>query len=379
MCNSHQDTVIVAGHICLDIIPKITYDSNLESLFRPGNLSQVGALAFHTGGSVANTGIALSKLGFKVKMVANIGDDITGDIILDILNTQDPSLSEFIIKKKGEITSYSVVLSPPNVDRIFLHNPGANHGFSSVDIPANIKGKWFHFGYPPLMRKMYEKNGKELVNIFKYAKSNGFITSLDMAMPDKDALKSEYNWKEILKNTLKYVDVFLPSLEEIMILLGTEKPATLQKLSFSFDLLRQIADELLDYGCPIIVLKLGEYGIYLKTGPNIPSSFTQNKWENIELYAPAFKTEICGTTGAGDATIAGFIAGALRYEDPEDVMNAAIATGAYSISKEDATSGIPDWSRIEEKIVKPFNRLLLVKPEDSWFYLDKKGIWRKKL
>ena len=51
----------------------------------------------------------------------------------------------------------------PGIDRIFLHNPGANDSFRSEDIPEKmLEEALFHFGYPPIMRSMYENDGEEL-------------------------------------------------------------------------------------------------------------------------------------------------------------------------------------------------------------------------
>ena len=50
--------VVVAGHICLDIIPTIPHE-RIE--FEPGRLLQVGPAVLSTGGAVSNTGLALHR------------------------------------------------------------------------------------------------------------------------------------------------------------------------------------------------------------------------------------------------------------------------------------------------------------------------------
>ena len=49
---------VAAGHICLDITPLFPGDGSLAAL-RPGALANVGPAQINTGGSVANTGLAL--------------------------------------------------------------------------------------------------------------------------------------------------------------------------------------------------------------------------------------------------------------------------------------------------------------------------------
>ena len=62
---------------------------------------------------------------------------------------------------KGEVTSYTVVLNPPGIDRIFLHCPGANDTFTDEDVTDEVLGgaSLFHFGYPPLMKQIWSDGG----------------------------------------------------------------------------------------------------------------------------------------------------------------------------------------------------------------------------
>ncbi|WP_276614178.1 carbohydrate kinase family protein [Paenibacillus favisporus] len=168
---------VVAGHICLDVIPEISGLANgLGDLLVPGRLTAIGPALMSTGGAVSNTGLALHRLGFAVQLMGKVGDDLFGKAILDGLSEYSSALKEGMILTPGEISSYTVVISPPGVDRVFLHATGANDTFCAEDIQTDLlEGtKLFHFGYPPLMRRMFENNGKELVRLLsKINRSNG--------------------------------------------------------------------------------------------------------------------------------------------------------------------------------------------------------------
>ena len=146
--------VIVAGHICLDITPVFPDKkvSGVSEMLAPGKLIEMGNADVHTGGAVANTGLALKLLGADVSLMGKTGRDAFGDMVAEILKRY--GAAEGLIRAEGESTSYSVVLAIPGIDRIFLHHPGANHTFRAADIPRErIKdAALFHFGYPPLMR-----------------------------------------------------------------------------------------------------------------------------------------------------------------------------------------------------------------------------------
>ena len=53
--------VIAAGHICLDITPVFPEKtiSAVTDILLPGKLIQMGDARIHTGGAVANTGLAM--------------------------------------------------------------------------------------------------------------------------------------------------------------------------------------------------------------------------------------------------------------------------------------------------------------------------------
>ena len=101
--------------------------------------------------------MALHRLGLETRLLGKIGNDWIGRGILEILRSHGPRLAAGMLVVPGEQSSYTIVLNPPGVDRIFLHCPGANDTFSAADVTSGRLGsaRLFHFGYPPLMRRMY--------------------------------------------------------------------------------------------------------------------------------------------------------------------------------------------------------------------------------
>jgi sugar/nucleoside kinase (ribokinase family) len=341
--------IVVAGHICLDIIPDLgPLKSGLKSAFSPGKLSSIGAVSVSTGGPVSNTGLALFNLGMPVKLMGKLGDDALGKVILNNLDAFDQALSKDMIIVPSINTSYTIVISPPGVDRMFLHHSGANDSYSSSDIPWDQikKNTLFHFGYPPLMANMYKNNGADLVELFKIAKSRHVVTSLDMAYPDSESDAAKADWESILSKTLPYVDIFMPSLDEIQFML---------KSSLG---LPQMGNKLLNMGAGMVLLKLGDKGLYLRTSENAERlGFLStmghsdiSPWLHRELYSPCFEVKVAGTTGAGDCTIAGFLAALIKSLPPGEALNAAVAVGAFNVEVSDSTSGIRHWDKVQTRI-----------------------------
>jgi sugar/nucleoside kinase (ribokinase family) len=361
--------VIVAGHICLDVIPPFESEE-LVHLF-PGSLHHVGSPIMATGGAVANTGLAMHRLGFDTNLVAKIGKDAFGEEIVNCLERIDPTLSTGLIIDRSVDTSYSIVINPPGLDRIFLHCPGANDSFSNDDISDSKieSASLFHFGYPPLMKKFYENNGTELKLLFQRMKKKHMITSLDMALPDPASEPGQINWKTILKECLPFVDIFLPSLEELIYMLDPKAIKFFKDKDHSFidqKMLSRMADKLLHLGAAIIVIKLGVSGLYVKTTKDKNrlmlshiDGFSNNttEWLDREFISPCFKVKEKGTTGAGDSTIAGFLGGIMKGLPPQQTATFACAVGAFCVEKEDATSNIPIWEEVIKRVSSGWSKV----------------------
>jgi len=345
--------VVVAGHICLDIIPVLAEEPDL----RPGSLVEIGPASLSAGGPVGNVGLALHRLGVPVRLIGKTGDDVFGRVLLDVLRQRAPSLADGMLVAAGETTSYSVVISPPGVDRTFLHCPGANHTFGAADVRCDrLRGaRVLHFGYPPVMRRFYADGGAELHALMSDVRNCGLVTSLDVCQPDPHGESGRVDWAELLSRALSAVDIFAPNVDELSVMLrgpGTPRPLDLGSL-------RELSGRALAMGPGIVALKLGDQGLYVRTSRDGAAlerlcgvlGLDPAAWRGREVIAPCFRAaRIAGTTGAGDCTIAGLLAALLRREDPVAAATAATAVGACSVEEPDATSGVPRWPAVAARL-----------------------------
>ena len=182
----------------MDIIPDLSSHAvgQFDSAFQPGRLVHVGAASISTGGAVANTGLALHRLGIETRLLAKVGSDLLGQIVRQIVTSYASHLDDGISSSKETSTSYTVVINPPGCDRRFLHHPGANDDFCSEDVrEEDVRdARLFHFGYPPLLAEMFADGGSQLTDIFRRVKSLGLTTSLDMALPDPYSAAGRADW-----------------------------------------------------------------------------------------------------------------------------------------------------------------------------------------
>lgn len=360
--------IIAAGHVCLDIIPTFLRGAaSLDALLQPGKLVDVGAAVLSTGGSVANTGLALRRLGMPVRLMGKVGSDAFGSAVLDIYRREDEALTQTMIVDPSVATSYTVVINPPGIDRVFLHCPGANDTFGADDVTPNLLEGMdlFHFGYPPLMKRFYTSD-HELATLFKRVKVCGLTTSLDMALPDPESPAGLADWPVILEQALPFVDIFSPSLDEIIYMLDRKRGIQVRADAaagkplggLTTDAVREIAGLLIEMGCAVVMLKLGNQGAYLRVTEDTErlaacgcfSGQARAVWAGAEFFAPCFEAVVVGTTGAGDCTIAGLLAAIAKGLGPDECIRSAVAVGAASVEQPDATSGVPEWQTLKARI-----------------------------
>jgi sugar/nucleoside kinase (ribokinase family) len=351
-------------------------------------LLEAGPVVISTGGAVSNTGLAMHKLGIDTQLMGKIGQDMYGQAILEVIKNQGGEhLAHGMSVVPGEASSYTIILSPPNIDRIFIHCPGPNDTFGASDVNYDLlpQADLFHFGYPPLMKRMHEDEGAELVKMFRQVKATGITTSLDMSLPDPTSPAGQANWPAILKAVLPFVDLFVPSIEEILLLLY---PATFKQVStgvspISPGLLSKIAGDLLEMGAKAVMLKAGHLGLYLRTstearladlGRARPAKVA--RWANREFWVPVFQTQVVGTTGAGDATIAGFLSALLRDLIPTEAVTMAAAVGACNVEAADALGGLRSWEETQARVEAGWPRPKLnFDDSPGWRFDSSRQLW----
>jgi sugar/nucleoside kinase (ribokinase family) len=237
---------------------------------------------------------------------------------------------------------------------------------------------------------MYERDGTQLAEIFRSAKDTGVATSLDLALPDPTSAAGRADWVTILQSTLPHVDVFLPSIEEILYMLRQEVYDELYQAAdgpnflpwVTPELLSDMGQQLLEMGPKVVCLKLGDRGLYLRTAdrpaiaslgrarPSDPAA-----WANKELWTPCFNVDVVGTAGSGDSTIAGFLSGLLRDMSAEEAVTAAVAVGGCNVEAADTLSGVRPWDETMQRVANGWARHKLDLDAPGWRFDEDHQLW----
>lgn len=362
---------VVAGQICIDITPVFPEETrrvgSLGEILLPGKLVSIGKPDIHTGGAVANTGLGMKALGVDTRLVGKVGNDEFGRMVKGILD--ESGAGDDLMMDSDSITSYTIVLAAPGIDRIFLHCSGANDSFTGEEVSDEILdgAALFHFGYPTVMRQMYAEDGRNLEALFSHVSSMGIATSLDMAAVDKDSEAGEADWEKILERTLPFVDFFVPSFEELCFMLDRPRFERLQVMSRAaggdvtkaMDIdsdVRPLAEKCLAMGAKAVLLKCGAPGMFLETSGSMEKAGSRidldtEEWNDFCAFERSYRIKkVLSGTGAGDTSIAAFLTSILEGYGPREALQNAVAEGALCCTAYDAISGLKNLDEIRSMI-----------------------------
>ena len=359
---------VIAGYICIDLIPTFKKGVTVNDVYdvlRPGRLVEIDGMESTLGGVVANTGMAMKKFSKRVFLNGLLGTDFIGKIARESLEKYELSEGIQTVKDKG--TAFGLVIAPPAVDRIFLESPGCSELFDlqHIDYDAVAQSRVFHFGYPPLLKKFYRQKGKQLVSLFKKVSDMGVVTSLDFSLPDAESESGKVKWIDILKATLPYTDIFVPSLEEALKMVFPYEYAVLEAAGGDIvdrvppDLIKELGERLIAYGAHIVLIKAAHKGLFLWTGDVAAINSKQTiclqeaAWNNRQLWCeayPVIREKIINASGAGDTSAAAFLAAVLNGESPGVAMQYAAIAGKNNLYCNNIFEDMPDWEMMTEEL-----------------------------
>ncbi|MFH1697002.1 MAG: carbohydrate kinase family protein [Candidatus Diapherotrites archaeon] len=245
-----------------------------EVMLTPGKKIEIENMEVFTGGGGTNCAVGFSRFGMKTALVAEIGQDDSGNAIMQELKAEGVS-RKFIIRSKKYGTAYSAILTGFG-DRIILTYKGAT---AHLGDDRKIKwgkiadAEWFYISSlhnkPTLVRKAVSFAAK---NDVKVAWNPGKV---EIAL----GLKR-------LAPVLKNVDVLIVNEEEAALL--AKGKGTIKNL-----------EKIRKFCRGIVVITAGRGKVHAFDGKKI-------------YTGRPFKVKVLDTTGAGDSFNCAFIS-ALAY------------------------------------------------------------------
>jgi ribokinase len=302
----HEIDIVVIGSANMDLVLPV------ERLARAGETIPGGDLALFTGGKGANQACAAGRLGGRVAMIGQVGNDAFGARLTASL--EQAGVDTTRIGRSERPTGCACIYVLPGGENSIVISPGAN----AAVLPEISLPQLDLLREGTYLLSQLEIPMETVEAALATAKEKGAITILDPAPV-----------RPLSTQLLRCVDFLTPNQSEAAALLG--EPGL--EIG-SFCEAERAAGRLLALGPAAAVLKLGSLGCYVATA---------------ELHAavPGFEVAAVDSTGAGDI-FNGALAVALA--EGREILAAALfanAAAAISVTRPGAQSSVPTREEVE--------------------------------
>ncbi len=231
--------IVCAGIIIADCVAR-----PVERWPERGQLGLVKEISLQLGGSAANTGAQLVRLGHRVGVAGRVGQDSFGEFMVNELTRLGVDV-QGVKRDADHPSSATIVQVDADGERTFLHSLGADAAVCAGDFALE---DWQARGAQVLhVAGFHILPGLEpqLPELFARASALGLTTSLDCVWD------ASGQWQAI-RAALPHTDLFCPSLAEARGITGKDAP-------------EQVADALFALGVrQAVALKMGKHGSYVQ-------------------------------------------------------------------------------------------------------------------
>ncbi|MER5177108.1 ribokinase [Streptomyces sp. NPDC002896] len=273
----------------------------------PGETVLGSDLAVHPGGKGANQAVAAARLGARTALLARVGDDAHGRLLLD--SQRAAGVDTVGVLTGGAPTGVALITVDPSGDNSIVVSPGANARLT----PEDVRAAKALLASARVVSAQLEIPLETVAEVVRgLADGSRFVLNPSPPAP----LPAE---------VLAACDPLVVNEHEARVILGGS----------AGDAPEEWADGLLALGPRSVVITLGAEGALVADGASA-------------VRVPSVNVAAVDTTGAGDAFTAAL---AWRLGLGEDLPTAAafaVRVGAAAVTKEGAQASFPSLEGLEE-------------------------------
>lgn len=264
------------------------------------------------GGKGANQAVSLARLGAKVTMLGEVGNDAFGDRFIQLL--QDEGIDGHILRSQKQATGISSVqINGSGQNRICIIL-GANLEYTIDDLHKEETA----IASNDVFLTQGEMNPEMTDEAILLAKRLGLITVVNPAP-----------CRPIRDEVLSKIDYLTPNETELARLSG-QSTETIEQVNIA-------AQSLLQRGVKNVICTLGERG---------------SLWVNAmrSLFVGAYSVRAVDTVAAGDSFNGAFIKALMEGKNETEILRTANAMGALTTLKHGAIPSLATKAELEEFI-----------------------------
>jgi len=260
------------------------------------------------GGQAATAMVALARLGLRTRHVGRVGDDDTGRLQLDSLDSEGVERSECRVVRGVDSQLAFILVDGVSGERtvIWRRDPRVSILPDEVDEQLACSGRVLHLD---------GHNIEAEIQAATWARAAGIPVSIDVDF--------DYGGEHLYP----LVDYFIAS---------ADFPRRVMGIDDERSALTALRDR---FGSPVVGMTLGMRGALVLC-------------DGVFVESPGFSVEARDTTGAGDAFHAGFLYGLLTGADLDETLRIANAVAALNCTEIGARGGLPTRAELEDFLAR---------------------------
>jgi ribokinase len=297
--------IVVAGSINRDLVAYV------DTLPRPGETVLGGRFRQFPGGKGANQAVAASRLGGRVRLMGNVGDDAFGDAMRAFLAEEAIELSEVAVLP-GIPTGIALITVDAKSENSIVVIPGANLCWNGRKVERE------EFDSHDVVVCQFEIPVDIVERVFARAKENAATTILNPAPI-----------REVPSTLLSLVDHIVLNEVELGAIVSCPIDANDgQSVIFAATKLRERSPA-------NVIATLGARGAILVDA-------------NGSRVVPSHRVQAVDTTGAGDCFIGAFAAALANGTPLREAIAFATKAAAISVTRDGAASSMPTLDEVSK-------------------------------
>ena len=322
--------IILAGNMIVDAL------KDVDVYPEHSKLTTIRSVHRSMGGLLCNCACDLARLDpdMPITAVGVIGDDDYGRYIKKSFEKY-PNINLDNVRIGGETSFTDAMCDTQNHTRTFFTYRGASSLLCPSDFDFDrIKGKILHAGYILLLDGLDAADseyGTAMARVLADAKAHGIRTSVDVVSEESD------RYHTIVIPALKYTDYCIINETEAGRITGIDIENAAGKLNSV--VMPKVLRTLFELG-------VGEWAVIHSRDASFGMDKDGNFYTVPSIDIP--RSEIKGTTGAGDAFCSGMLYGAWRDMNIEEAMRFATAVATSSLLEPGASEGILSYEKTLE-------------------------------
>lgn len=262
-------------------------------------------LAVHPGGKGANQAVAAARLGARTALLARVGDDAHGRLLLD--SQRDAGVDTAGVLVGGAPTGVALITVDPSGDNSIVVSPGANARLT----PADVRAAADLLAASQVVSAQLEIPLETVVEVVRSLRP-GTRFVLNPSPP-----------RELPEEVLAACDPLIVNEHEARVVLGADAGATPAEW----------AKALLALGPRSVVVTLGEEGALVVDATGA-------------THVPSVKVDAVDTTGAGDSFTAALAWRLGLGESLAEAARYAARVGALAVTREGAQASFPTAAEV---------------------------------